>query len=163
MQSSAIVEETLKRIQSHRGVSGVLIINSEGITLKSTLSPDETEQYAALISQVRQDLLPLRNFCRILFLEHLSFHSHFTRMRLLQLSTKARSVIRTLDPQVRNWIPNTFVAHITHVADYLFNLLISWSEFFNVPILRPTHQPTPEWPDILENAVEEAWDYGRTG
>jgi hypothetical protein len=47
------VEETLKRIQSHRGVEGVLIINNEGTTLKSTMSPEDTEQHAALISQVR--------------------------------------------------------------------------------------------------------------
>ena len=33
---SSEVEETLKRIQSHRGVEGVLIINSEGMTLVSS-------------------------------------------------------------------------------------------------------------------------------
>lgn len=49
---SSEVEETLKRIQSHRGVEGVLIISNDGTTLKSTLGPQETEQHAALISQV---------------------------------------------------------------------------------------------------------------
>ena len=51
LQSSE-VEETLKRIQSHRGVEGVLIINNDGMTLKSTLDAEQTEQHAALISQV---------------------------------------------------------------------------------------------------------------
>lgn len=32
------VEETLKRIQSHRGVKGVLIVNTEGQPIRSNLS-----------------------------------------------------------------------------------------------------------------------------
>eukprot|EP01029_Cantina_marsupialis_P030111 TRINITY_DN7983_c0_g1_i1.p1 TRINITY_DN7983_c0_g1~~TRINITY_DN7983_c0_g1_i1.p1 ORF type:complete len:101 (-),score=18.28 TRINITY_DN7983_c0_g1_i1:340-642(-) len=62
---SSEVEETLKRISSHRGVEGIVIINSEGVPIKSTLSEELTTQYAGLISQ---------------------------------LSLKARSCIRTLDP-----------------------------------------------------------------
>lgn len=46
------VEETLKRIQSHRGVEGVLIINHDGIALKSTLSADETSKYASEMARV---------------------------------------------------------------------------------------------------------------
>ena len=46
------VEETLKRIQSHKGVKGVLIMNNDGIPIKSTLSPEDTENYAALVSQL---------------------------------------------------------------------------------------------------------------
>jgi dynein light chain roadblock-type len=42
----------------------VLIVNNDGMTLKSTLHPDKTQEYAALLSE---------------------------------LSTKARSVVRTLD------------------------------------------------------------------
>lgn len=47
------VEETIKRIQSHKGVKGVLIMNTEGIPIHSNLSPEETENYAALVSQVK--------------------------------------------------------------------------------------------------------------
>lgn len=61
------VEETLKRIQSHRGVEGILIVNNDGVPLKSTLSAEQTTQYASLFSQ---------------------------------LSSKARSVVRTLDATV---------------------------------------------------------------
>jgi dynein light chain roadblock-type len=88
---SSEVEETLKRIQSHKGVKGVLIMNAEvgqftclrwlfiakatkrsllstplfysvhspsptyrsqGISIKSSLSPEDTEHYAALVSQL---------------------------------------------------------------------------------------------------------------
>ncbi len=46
------VEETLKRIQSHRGVLGVIIINSDGIPIKTTMDNAQTVQYAALIGQL---------------------------------------------------------------------------------------------------------------
>lgn len=85
------VEETMKRIQSHKGVVGTIVVNAEGITcenrdticssswkfllsltsyvlgipIKSTLDNTTTVQYAGLISQ---------------------------------LSDKARSVVRDLDP-----------------------------------------------------------------
>ena len=47
------VEETLKRIRSHRGVEGILIVNNDGVSLKSTLSAELTTQYASLFAQVR--------------------------------------------------------------------------------------------------------------
>jgi dynein light chain roadblock-type len=84
------VEETMKRIQSHKGVVGTIVVNAEGIVhmrimtpfvdncveifiefwfsgipIKSTLDNTTTVQYAGLISQ---------------------------------LSDKARSVVRDLDP-----------------------------------------------------------------
>jgi dynein light chain roadblock-type len=49
---SSEVEETLKRIQSHRGVKGVLILNQEGIPIRSNLNQEDTDTYAALISQL---------------------------------------------------------------------------------------------------------------
>ncbi|XP_068170780.1 dynein light chain roadblock-type 1 [Antennarius striatus] len=48
----AEVEETLKRIQSQKGVQGVIIVNSEGIPIKSTLDNGSTVQYAGLIHQL---------------------------------------------------------------------------------------------------------------
>jgi hypothetical protein len=44
------VEETFKRLQSHRGVVGVLVINSDGIAIRSTFENDTTVAYAALVS-----------------------------------------------------------------------------------------------------------------
>ncbi|CAN9512204.1 unnamed protein product [Ophioblennius macclurei] len=48
----AEVEETLKRIQSQKGVQGIIIINSEGIPIKSTMDNGSTVQYAGLIHQL---------------------------------------------------------------------------------------------------------------
>eukprot|EP00919_Chromeraceae_sp_WS-2016_P024656 GHVR01058245.1.p2 GENE.GHVR01058245.1~~GHVR01058245.1.p2 ORF type:complete len:102 (+),score=17.08 GHVR01058245.1:21-326(+) len=60
------VEETLNRIKTHKGVHGLIIVNSDGVPIRSTLEDKDTLQYSALISQ---------------------------------LSAKARSVVRDLDPQ----------------------------------------------------------------
>ncbi|KPP63924.1 dynein light chain roadblock-type 1-like [Scleropages formosus] len=48
----AEVEETLKRIQSQKGVQGIIIINAEGIPIKSTLDNSSTVQYAGLLHQL---------------------------------------------------------------------------------------------------------------
>lgn len=52
------VEETIKRIQSHKGVKGVLIMNTEGIPIRSNFSPEDTENYASLVSQVVNSIIP---------------------------------------------------------------------------------------------------------
>ena len=46
------VEETLKRISSHKGVQGILIVNSEGIPVRTTMDHSVCTQYAALITQL---------------------------------------------------------------------------------------------------------------
>uniref|UniRef100_A0AAX7U4U0 Roadblock/LAMTOR2 domain-containing protein n=1 Tax=Astatotilapia calliptera TaxID=8154 RepID=A0AAX7U4U0_ASTCA len=48
----AEVEETLKRIQGQKGVQGIIVANSEGIPIKSTLDNSSTVQYAGLIHQL---------------------------------------------------------------------------------------------------------------
>ncbi|XP_077108082.1 dynein light chain roadblock-type 1 isoform X1 [Ranitomeya variabilis] len=48
----ADVEETLKRIQSQKGVQGIIIVNSEGIPIKSTMDNATTAQYAGLMHQL---------------------------------------------------------------------------------------------------------------
>nr|XP_056700844.1 dynein light chain roadblock-type 1 [Euleptes europaea] len=45
----AEVEETLKRIQSQKGVQGIIVVNSEGIPIKSTMDNSTTVQYAGLM------------------------------------------------------------------------------------------------------------------
>ncbi|GLV44656.1 roadblock [Carabus blaptoides fortunei] len=49
---SSEVEETMKRIQSHKGVVGTIVVNSEGIPIKTTLDNSTTVQYAGLISSL---------------------------------------------------------------------------------------------------------------
>uniref|UniRef100_A0A3B5BCW0 Dynein light chain roadblock n=1 Tax=Stegastes partitus TaxID=144197 RepID=A0A3B5BCW0_9TELE len=46
------MEETLKRIQGQKGVQGIIIVNSEGIPIKTTLDNSSTVQYAGLIHQL---------------------------------------------------------------------------------------------------------------
>lgn len=60
------VEETMRRIQSHPGVIGIIVVNSDGIPIRTTLDNSTTVQYASLIHQ---------------------------------LSLKARSTVRDIDPQ----------------------------------------------------------------
>lgn len=51
--SKADTEQILKRIQSHKGVKRVFIINSQGQMLRSSLNDLETERkYASLISEL---------------------------------------------------------------------------------------------------------------
>ena len=52
MKQATEVEETLKRIQSHRGVTGILIVDLNGVVIKSNMSNDEAKEHAALISQL---------------------------------------------------------------------------------------------------------------
>ncbi|XP_009693953.1 PREDICTED: dynein light chain roadblock-type 2, partial [Cariama cristata] len=66
LSSQAEVEETLKRIQAHRGVIAIIVINSEGIPIRTTLDNSTTVQYAGLLHQ---------------------------------LTMKARSTVRDIDPQ----------------------------------------------------------------
>lgn len=48
----ADVEETLKRISSHKGVIGAMVVNADGIPLRSTLPEEETFAHAALMLQL---------------------------------------------------------------------------------------------------------------
>ncbi|XP_019736294.1 dynein light chain roadblock-type 1 [Hippocampus comes] len=48
----AEVEETLKRIQAQKGVQGLIIVNSDGIPIRSTLDNTSTVHYAGLIHQL---------------------------------------------------------------------------------------------------------------
>jgi dynein light chain roadblock-type len=46
------VEETLKRIQAHKGVVGVIVVNNEGIPIRTTLDNSTTVQYSGLLHQL---------------------------------------------------------------------------------------------------------------
>mmetsp|Transcript_37423 Transcript_37423/g.87521 ORF Transcript_37423/g.87521 Transcript_37423/m.87521 type:complete len:98 (-) Transcript_37423:218-511(-) len=48
------IEETLKRISSHKGIQGIVVVNNEGIPLRSTLEPEKTTHYAATVLQLAQ-------------------------------------------------------------------------------------------------------------
>uniref|UniRef100_A0A6T8N3X4 Dynein light chain roadblock n=1 Tax=Hemiselmis andersenii TaxID=464988 RepID=A0A6T8N3X4_HEMAN len=46
------VEETLRRLKEHKGVKGVVIVNQDGIPIRTTLEQAVTVQYAGLITQL---------------------------------------------------------------------------------------------------------------
>ena len=46
------VEETLKRLEKQKGVIGVVIVNQDGIPIRTTLDQAKTVQYAGLITQL---------------------------------------------------------------------------------------------------------------
>ena len=50
MSEVSVVEETFKRISSHKGVEGILVLSSEGIPIRSTLESSLSVQYAGLVS-----------------------------------------------------------------------------------------------------------------
>ena len=50
--SAAEVEDTIKRISSHKGVQGILIFNYEGVALKSTMPRELTVKYSGLFVQL---------------------------------------------------------------------------------------------------------------
>ena len=44
------VEETLNRIKTHKGVKGVMIVNTKGVAIRSSMEQDMTINYGALIN-----------------------------------------------------------------------------------------------------------------
>ncbi|KAK3085399.1 hypothetical protein FSP39_002740 [Pinctada imbricata] len=46
------VDEVLKRINSHKGVSGVIVFNPDGIPIRTTLDNSTTVQYTSLVHQM---------------------------------------------------------------------------------------------------------------
>ncbi|XP_021354178.1 dynein light chain roadblock-type 2-like isoform X2 [Mizuhopecten yessoensis] len=48
------VEETLKRIQAHKGVIGTIVVNSEGIPIRTTLDNSTTVQYCNSLTLLTQ-------------------------------------------------------------------------------------------------------------
>uniref|UniRef100_A0A3P8S402 Dynein light chain roadblock-type 2 n=1 Tax=Amphiprion percula TaxID=161767 RepID=A0A3P8S402_AMPPE len=50
--NQAQVEETLKRIEASKGVIGTILVNAEGIPIRTTLDNSTTVQYAELLCQL---------------------------------------------------------------------------------------------------------------
>ncbi|XP_023321886.1 dynein light chain roadblock-type 2 [Eurytemora carolleeae] len=48
------MDEVVKRIQSSKNVSGVMVISNEGIPLKTTLDNSTTVQYGGMVSQLAE-------------------------------------------------------------------------------------------------------------
>ncbi|XP_028263372.1 dynein light chain roadblock-type 2-like [Parambassis ranga] len=48
----AEVEETLKRIEAHKGVIGTIVLDADGIPIRTTLDNSTTVQYAGLLREL---------------------------------------------------------------------------------------------------------------
>ncbi|KAJ3415592.1 Dynein light chain roadblock-type 2 [Chytridiales sp. JEL 0842] len=46
------IETTLNRIQSHKGVQGIVITTHDGSVIRSTLDNIQTQQYSTLVTQL---------------------------------------------------------------------------------------------------------------
>ncbi|KAH8281396.1 hypothetical protein KR054_000275 [Drosophila jambulina] len=51
---SAEVEELLKRIQALKNVTGIMVVDNDGIPIKTTLEYNLTLHYAALMQMLRE-------------------------------------------------------------------------------------------------------------
>ena len=49
--TTSVIEETMKRLQSHRGVEGILIVDRDGHVIKSNLK-ERSEEHATLLTQL---------------------------------------------------------------------------------------------------------------
>ena len=52
MAEAQVVDETIKRISSHKGILGSVIVNADGIPLKSSFENAVAVNYAALVSHL---------------------------------------------------------------------------------------------------------------
>lgn len=68
---SSEVEETLKKLIAHKGVIGTIVVNNDGIPIKSTLDNHTTTQYAGLINQLVDQVEYSKNVSQHSFLENI--------------------------------------------------------------------------------------------
>jgi len=52
MTSQNEVDDMIKRIQASKGVQGLIIVDSDGIPIRTSMDNDTTLHYASLISQL---------------------------------------------------------------------------------------------------------------
>ena len=58
------VEETLKRLVAHKGVIGTIVVNTDGVPIKSTLDNATTVQYSGLLNNLVDQVRPLGKIFR---------------------------------------------------------------------------------------------------
>ncbi len=48
----ADLEDTIRRIQDHKGVIGMMIINGDGVAVRTTMDSTQTNAYAAVLARL---------------------------------------------------------------------------------------------------------------
>ena len=99
------VEETLNRIKTHKGVLGAIIVNSKGISLRSTMNVNETLEYGSLISsfannaarQIKETLHPEEEviFIRIRSRKHEIMIAPDKEFMMIVLQNPSNDIITT--------------------------------------------------------------------
>lgn len=77
------MEETLKRIQSHKGVSGVIVVNQEGRADKNSCHDHVTITWIGIPIRTTMDNATTTQYAGLIH----------------QLTSKSRVTVRDLDPQ----------------------------------------------------------------
>lgn len=100
------VEESLKRIQGHKGVIGIIVVNVEGVMWKCLSILGWNPRATARMNAFSKELFPLLN--ALLFLLGIPIRTTMDNSTTVQyaglihqLTAKARSTVRDIDPQVK--------------------------------------------------------------
>ena len=102
MADTALVEETEKRLRSHTGVHGFMVMNGEGIAIRSSLDKGETVHYAALVSRcalTAQLLCMPRYHCELYEITHCARRLDAARTHAVALATSTAMATVPLCPK----------------------------------------------------------------
>ena len=95
MESKSELEETLRRLQHHKGVTGVIVVNSAGMVTKTTLDNTTTAKITSMVSAITvQAKSVVRDLDPVNDLKFLRMRSSRTEILIapgLQTQTKQKS------------------------------------------------------------------------
>ena len=98
------VEETLKRLVGHKGVIGTIVVNNEGVPIKSTLDNATTVQYSGLLNNlVDQAKTMFKELDPTNDLTFLRIRTKVSLVTVLSSSWYYFLVLRS----TRSWLPRT--------------------------------------------------------
>ena len=58
---SAIIEETFNKVNTHKGIEGIILSDAEGVPIKSTFNEEENTYYAYLFYNIILNITKLLN------------------------------------------------------------------------------------------------------
>ena len=131
------MDDVLKRIQSSRNVAGVMVINNEGIPLKSTLDSSTTVQYGGMVSDLASHARWSNQFIFFIIWRHeqatIKLKLIFlTPLKFDNLFLSDRSIVRDLDPS--NELTFLRVKSAKH------EVLVAPDEAFTIIVLQNTRE-----------------------
>ena len=82
------VEETLKRLVAHKGVIGTIVVNTDGVPIKSTLDNATTVQYSGLLNNLVDQVSG----------QHNTFYQDCSFFFVYICFVQAKTMFKELDP-----------------------------------------------------------------